>query len=287
MITIKDVARHANVSIATVSHVTNSTRFVAAETRARVLRAIEELRYVPSATARSLKTQRSGIIGMIMPNNSNPFFAEVIRGVEDVCFEHGYNLILCNSDDAPQKQVRYVRVLNERQVDGLVVLSSGDEGNLYKLLDETGLPHVIVDRDASASDTDIVQVDHEHGGYLAASHLLSLGHRRIACISGPKNLSPIHQRVKGYTKALKEAGITAAPGSLRESDFTSAGGFAAMQHLLTLHPRPTAVFACNDLMAIGAICAAASVGLRIPEDLSIVGFDNVALAQFTNPPLTM
>ncbi len=286
MATIKDVAQHAQVSITTVSHVLNGTRGVATETRARVMKAIEELRYVPSATARSLKTQRSGIIGMVLPNNSNPFFAEVIRGVEDVCYEHGYNLILCNTDDSPQKQGRVVRVLTERQVDGIVVLSSGDDANLYALLDEAGLPHVIVDRETGKTGSDLVQVDHELGGKLATSHLLAMGHRRIACISGPLSLSPVRHRLRGYQKALEEAGINPRDCAQLESDFTSAGGFSSMMQLLTLHPRPTAVFACNDLMAIGAICAIASVGLKVPEDISVVGFDDVALAEYTNPPLT-
>jgi LacI family transcriptional regulator len=286
MITIKDVAQHAKVSITTVSHVINSTRFVGEETRKRVHAAIEHLRYVPSAAARSLKTNRTHTIGMIIPNNSNPFFAEVIRGIESECYEAGYNVILCNSDDSPVKQSQYIRVLHEKQVDGLIVLSSGEDAGLFDLLSATGLPQVVVDRETGDRNADLVGVDHELGGYLATSHLLSLGHRRIACITGPLSLAPARQRVAGYERALREAGLVPSQSLLHEADFTSASGHSAMSALLTRPQRPTGVFACNDLMALGAICAAASAGLRIPQDLSIVGFDDVALAAFTNPPLT-
>ncbi len=287
MATIKDVAQLAQVSFTTVSHVVNGTRFVAEATRERVLSAVERLRYVPSATARTLKTKRSHIIGVIMPSNSNPFFAEVVRGVEDVCYEAGYNLILCNSDDSAEKQRRYVRVLNERKVDGLVVLSLGNDASLSSLLFEAGLPHVFVDRAKGRAEmADVVQVDHEMGGYLAASHLLSLGHRRIGCIAGPKSLPPVRLRLKGYAKALKEAGIDPASCPLREGGFTIEGGYAAMLELLALRPRSTAVFACNDLMALGGLCAISSMGLSIPGDVSVVGFDDIQLAQYANPPLS-
>lgn len=287
MATIKDVAQLANVSFTTVSHVVNGTRFVAATTRERVLSAVERLRYVPSATARSLKTKRSHIIGMIMPSNANPFFAEVVRGVEDVCYEAGYNLIICNSDDSVQKQRRYVRVLNERKVDGLVVLSLGGDAGMSGLLSEAGLPHVFVDRARGKADmADVVQVDHELGGYLAASHLLSLGHRRIGCIAGPKALPPVRLRLKGYGKALKEAGIDPATCPLREGGFTVEGGYSAMLELLALRPRSTAVFACNDLMALGGLCAISSMGLSIPGDVSVIGFDDIPLAKYANPPLS-
>jgi LacI family transcriptional regulator len=287
MATIKDVAQLANVSFTTVSHVVNGTRFVSERTREKVLSAVEKLRYVPSATARALKTKRSHIVGMIMPSNSNPFFAEVVRGVEDVCFEEGYNLILCNSDDSFEKQSRYVRVLNERKVDGLVVLSLGNDSAMNKLLFDSELPHVFVDRaKGHALGADVVQVDHALGGYLAAKHLLSLGHTRIGCIAGPQLLPQVRLRIKGYKKALKEFGIDPITSPIREGGFTIEGGYAAMQDLLSLHPRPTAVFACNDLMAMGGLCATSSLGLAVPGDVSVIGFDDIPLARYTTPPLT-
>lgn len=286
MITIKDVAQHAQVSVTTVSHVINGTRFVSEAARERVQQAIAALNYVPSALARSLKSSRTHTVGMMIPNNSNPYFAEIIRGIEDTCFEAGFNVILCNSDDDPHKQSQYVRVLSEKQVDGLIVLSSGGDPELIATLRSAGMPQVVVDREIDDLTVDLVEVNHELGGYLATRHLLELGHRRIACIAGPQALSPARQRVQGYHRALTEAGLRVDDKLLRSTDFTSAGGHAAMASLLKMRQRPSAVFASNDLMAIGAVCAAAEAGLRIPEDLSVVGFDDIALAAYSNPPLT-
>lgn len=286
MITIKDVAQHAQVSVTTVSHVINGTRFVSEAARERVQQAIAALNYVPSALARSLKSSRTHTVGMMIPNNSNPYFAEIIRGIEDACFEAGFNVILCNSDDDPLKQSQYVRVLSEKQVDGLIVVSSGGDTELIETLRSAGMPQVVVDREIGDLAADLVEVHHELGGYLATRHLLELGHRRIACIAGPQALSPARQRVQGYQRALHEAGVKMNDRLLRSADFTSAGGHAAMASLLAARQRPSAVFASNDLMAIGAICAAAEAQLRIPEDLSVIGFDDIALAAYSNPPLT-
>ena len=273
MSTIKDVALHAKVSVATVSHVVNDTRFVSEATRLRVQQAIEELRYVPSALARSLKSNRTHTVGMMIPT----------------CYDAGFNVILCNSDDDPLKQSTYVRLLSEKQVDGLIVLSSGSDVELLDTLRTATMPQVVVDREIDELAADLVEVNHEAGGFLATQHLLQLGHRRIACIAGPQTLSSARQRVQGYRRALHEAGLTADDKLLRCTDFTSAGGHAAMCSLLDITPssdRPSAVFASNDLMAIGAICAAAAKGLSIPKDLSVIGFDDIALAAFSNPPLS-
>ena len=289
MSTIKDVARHARVSVATVSHVVNETRFVSEATRLRVQQAIQALDYVPSALARSLKSNRTHTVGMMIPNNSNPYFAEIIRGIEDTCYVAGFNVILCNSDDDPLKQATYVRLLSEKQVDGLIVLSSGSDVELLDTLRTARMPRVLVDREIDDLAADLVEVNHEAGGFLATQHLLQLGHRRIACIAGPLALSSARQRVQGYRRALQEAGAAADDDLLRCADFTSAGGHAAMSALLEAgaeRGRPSAVFACNDLMAIGAICAAAAKGLRIPQDLSVIGFDDIALAAYSNPPLS-
>jgi LacI family transcriptional regulator len=286
MITVKDVARHAGVSVTTVSHVVNETRFVSEAARSRVQAAIAELKYVPSAVARSLKANRTLTIGVMLPNSSNPYFAEIVRGVEDACFEAGFNVILCNTDDDPHRQGQYVRLLSEKQVDGLIVLSSGGDDELGEHLRDAGMPQVLVDREVDHLDADLAEVNHEAGGYLATRHLLELGHRRIACITGPLGLSSAAQRLAGHERALAAAGVKRQPRWLREADFTSAGGHAAMVDLLALRQRPSAVFACNDLMAFGAISAAAGAGLRLPGDLSVVGFDDIALAAYSSPPLT-
>jgi LacI family transcriptional regulator len=286
VITIKNVADRAKVSITTVSHVVNGTRRVSEKSRQRVLHAIHDLKYVPSAVARSLKINRTHTLGLIVSNNTNPFFAEVARGVEDGCYEAHFNVILCNSDDDPAKHDRYVRVLSEKQVDGLLLLSSGSASDMPGPLDALSVPHLEVDREIEDRGADMVQVDHFLGGTLAAEHLLSLGHRRIACIVGPGSLVPAQRRLAGYKAALHAAGVNVSDAWIKESDFTASGGHRAMVELLSMPLRPTAVFATNDLMALGAICAASQAGLSVPRDISIVGFDDIALAAYTTPPLT-
>jgi LacI family transcriptional regulator len=286
MATIKDVARDAKVSVTTVSHVVNKTRFVSSDACVRVLAAIESLGYVPSALARSLKNNRTHTVGMIIPNNSNPYFAEIIRGIEDTCFNAGFNVMLCNSDDDPQKQGQYIRVLTEKQVDGLIVLSSGGDDELGRHLKQVKMPLVLVDREVENLGADLVEVNHEAGGWLATRHLLELGHRRIGCITGPLGLSSSSQRLGGFERAMREAGHAVPNELLYHSDFTSAGGHTAMQALMKLGRPPTALFACNDLMAFGAISAASSAGLVLPRDVSVIGFDDIALAAYCSPPLT-
>uniref|UniRef100_UPI003221E245 LacI family DNA-binding transcriptional regulator n=1 Tax=Ralstonia pseudosolanacearum TaxID=1310165 RepID=UPI003221E245 len=207
MATIKDVAALAGVSFTTVSHVINNTRPVNSETRKRVEEAIRATRYVPSAVARSLKHRTTRTIGVLVPTATNPYFAELARGIEDVCAAAGYSVILCNSDDDPRKQRDYLRVLMEKRVDGLIVSSAGPDNALLDALGESALPVVMVDRPTEGILADQVQIDHEEGAYLATRHLLELGHRRIACISGPSTLSVTAGRLAGFHRALREAGV--------------------------------------------------------------------------------
>lgn len=286
MANIKDVAQRAGVSVTTVSHALNGTRFVSDEARLRVQSAVRELAYVPSAVARSLKQNSTRTLGMIIPDNSNPYFAEIIRGVEHCCFTAGYNLILCNSDSELARQSANLRVLAEKRIDGLIFVAAGKDPELGERLEALHLPLVLVDREVPGLDCDLVEVDHAAGSELATRHLLGLGHPFVACISGPANLSPSTQRRAGWKRALAAAGLSRREGDVVRGDFTSAGGYQAMKTLLARPVRPSAVFVCNDLMAIGALCAAHEAGLRLPGDLSIVGFDDIALAAYTTPPLT-
>lgn len=286
MATMKQVAEKAKVSTTTVSHVINNTRVVSEDARERVLSVIRDLRYIPSAVARSLKNDKTHTLGMIIPNNSNPYFAEIIQGIEAESFKLGYNIILCNSYDDPKKQAAYTRVLMEKRIDGLIIVSSGSDEELNQLLSDEGIPKVLVDREVPGLAADFIEADHEQGGYLATKYLIDLGHRDIACVSGPKTLLPSSDRVQGYWRALKEAGIALRDDFLAHSDFTSQGGFTAFQQLLALKQRPTAIFASNDLMAIGGLCAAHQAGVNIPEELSVIGYDDIALASFTTPRLT-
>jgi LacI family transcriptional regulator len=285
MATIKDVARHAGVSVTTVSHVVNKTRFVSDDGRGRVEHAIRELGYVPSAVARSLQRSATHTLGMLIPNSSNPYFAEVVRGIEDRCFAAGYNLLLCNTDDEPRRQGQVLQVLAERRVDGLIVVSSGEDPALPGLLGGLRVPAVMVDREIDTLACDLVETAHMQGALQAVQHLVAIGHRRIACIGGPAGVVSADQRVAGWRLALAGLGLP-TEGLLHPGDFTSEGGYAALHAILRQSQRPSAVFVANDLMAIGALCAAHECGVSVPDELSIVGFDDIELARFTCPPLT-
>jgi LacI family transcriptional regulator len=287
MATIKDVALRAGVSVTTVSHVVNDTRHVSAKGRERVELAIRELGYVPNAMARSLKSNTTSTLGMLIPNSSNPYFAEIVRIVEDRCFGAGYTLVLCNTDDEPRRQSVYLQVLAERRIDGLIVVSTGDDDSLVTQLQGLRIPTVLVDREIADPSCDLVETAHMQGGLLAVRHLLSLGHKRIACIGGPEALTPSEQRIEGWRMALAETGSTPnADALLWRGAFTSQSGYEAMHAILRTEHPPSAVFVCNDLMAIGALRAAHESGVHVPDELSIVGFDDIELSAYTSPPLT-
>jgi LacI family transcriptional regulator len=287
MATIKDVARLANVSVTTVSHVVNKTRFVSLENSHAVEEAIRSVGYVPSAVARSLQSKTTRTLGMLIPNSSNPYFAEIVHSVEKHCFGAGYNLILCNTNDEPHRQSVYLQVLAERRIDGLIVVSTGEDDSLAAQLQGLTIPTVLVDRKLNELKCDLVETAHLQGGLIATQHLIGLGHKRIACIGGPTGLDASEQRIQGWRQALQTAGLTEVSSDLLvHGNFTSQGGYNAMQEILQLLPQPSAIFVCNDLMAIGALSVAHESHLHVPSDLSIVGFDDIELASFTSPPLT-
>lgn len=285
-ITMEDVAERAGVSVTTVSHVINRTRPVSEELRTRVLAAMDELGYRPNLLARSLRRGRTHTIGMILPDNVNPFFAEVARGVEDTAFGQGYSVVICNTDGDLDKESFYASLLAEKRMDGIIFVAAGGSAEQVRALQDRGMLVVVVDRELPEVAVDQVLTDNAHGGYLATRHLIELGHRRIGCITGPSDVTPSAERVTGYRRALEEAGIPIDERIIVRGDFQCESGYRVAQHLLTLAQPPTAIFACNDLMAIGAISAAVSLGYRIPEDISVVGFDDIRLSSYTNPPLT-
>jgi LacI family transcriptional regulator len=286
VVTIKDVARAAGVSITTVSHTINGTRRVSEELSARVMQAMEELEYRPNVLARSLRVGQTKTIGLIIPDNSNLFFAEIARAIEDTGYQNGYSVILCNSDGQAEKQQRYIHTLVDKQVDGIVFISSGETPVDLQYVTDNNIEVVVVDREAPYVSADVVLVDNELAGYQATRHLIELGHRYIACVSVPPDLNPIARRVDGYRRAMHEAGIELPPDYQVGGDTQIESGERAANRLLHLEPRPSAVFVCNDMMAIGAMRAARLIGVRIPEDLSIVGFDDIALARAMCPALT-
>jgi LacI family transcriptional regulator len=285
MTTIADVARHAGVSVATVSHVMNRTRHVEPETAERVRTAIAALRYSPNSVARSLRRGETKTIGLLLPDNSNPFFASVARQIEDAGFVSGYTVILCNSDGNAEKEERYLSVLMAKQIDGLIFAGSSDHARVFARL-LPSVPAVLVDREIHSVHVDSVLVDHDHGGYLAGQYLVRLGHRRIGVIGGPRDSSSSPARLRGFVRALEEAGFDLPAEAVVDSDYHFAGGRLAMERLMEQAPQITAVFACNDLMAMGAIAALRSRGLRVPGDMSMIGFDDIPYAVTTWPPLT-
>lgn len=286
MSTIKDVAALAGVSFTTVSHVLNDTRPVSADARRRVLAAVEEIGYLPSAVARSLRKSETKIVGVLVPNVQNPFFAELVCGVEEACRLAGYSVFLCNSDNDPKRQQQYMRTLLEKRVDGLLLSSAGDSDALARIFKHASVPSVTVDRMVPGARADRVAVHNQAGALAAVQHLLKLGHTRIACISGPAEFEVSQERAEGWRQAQREAGLSPNEDWLLESDFSSAGGYETARQLLRHHPEVTALFAANDLMAIGALRAVAEAGRRVPEDFSIVGFDDIELAGFVHPALT-
>jgi len=285
MATIKDVAAVAGVSFTTVSHVVNNSRPVSASVRARVEDAIRALNYVPSAVARSLKARATATVGLLVPNGTDPYFAELARGVEDICAVHGYCVFFCNSDDDPAKQRGYLRVLHEKRIDGLIVASGGDDAVLAATLANANEPVVVVDRNIQGLNADLVQIDHERGAWLATRHLLALGHARIGCIAGPVSTAVSAMRVHGFLRALAQHGVELLDGALVESDASSAGGHRAALRLFDT-VQPSAIFAANDMMGIGALRAAAERGISVPGDCSIIGFDDIELSRYTYPSLS-
>ncbi len=282
-----DVARRARVSVATVSYVVNDgPRPVSTTTRERVLRAIRQLDYRPSEVARSLRLQRTRTIGLILPDAANPFYAALAKGVEDTFFARGYSVLLCNSGYDPARERAYIGVMIAKRVDGvLYTRASTDASALHRLL-QHNIPTVAVDREIPELEIDCVVADNLEGSKAATEHLLKLGHRRIGCIVRPSGLSNTAERVRGYQVALAEAGIEGNPDFLVPGGPRHEDGRTAIRQLLRLTPRPTAVLAYPDIVAIGALREALDVGLRVPEDLSIVGFDDIPVSAFIHPSLT-
>jgi LacI family transcriptional regulator len=286
MTTIREVAETAGVSYATVSHVINNTRLVSQETRERVLAAMDALNYRPNALARSLRQGKTNTIGLVLPDSANPFFAEISSSIEDETFKKGYSVFLCNTELDTQRELFYVDVLSKKQVDGIIFVAAGDKADSLDFLLERRMPVVMVDRDIPNVEADVVLTDHQLGGYLATRHLIELGHTRIACIAGPSSITPGAERMIGYRRALEEAGISYDEKLVIPGDYHPQSGLEITHFILEMDPRPSAIFALNDLMALGALRAAAEAGYSVPKDLAIVGYDDLELSHFTNPPLT-
>jgi LacI family transcriptional regulator len=286
---IKEVALKAGVSIATVSRVINDKGPVAGETRRRILEAIEQLRYVPHGAARSLITNQTDTIGVLLPDLYGEFFSEVIRGIDLAARRNGFHVLVSgfHSDRAEIEAV--LRALRGR-VDGLIVLSPDvDAQSLRRNLPET-LPVVLlntrVDGSLDGAAFDAINVDNHGGAFAMVRHLAGLGHRRIALIRGPEENADARERLRGYRDALRAEGIEPSPELEIPGDFSEESGYRAGRCLLALEPRPEAVFAANDSMAIGCLFALREAGVEVPGDIALAGFDDIPIARYLTPPLS-
>ena len=285
MATIRDVARVAGVSVATVSRVLNDNVRVSAETRARVKDTAIRLDYSPNEAARSLITSRTHALGVLLPDLYGEFFSEVLRGIDLRARRDGLHLLVSSSHADGDDLVGALRAMRGR-IEGLIVMAPDVDTSVLVKAAGPGFPLVLLDPGVRAIGCDSISIDNVGGAVAGVTHLLDLGHRRIAVISGPLQNADARQRLEGWRKALAGRGLTPDPAFVTAGDFTEPSGYAAVARLLALRPRPTAIFVANDYMAIGAISALVQAGLRVPEDMAIVGFDDIAMARYLNPPLT-
>lgn len=286
IVTIKDIARRANVSVATVSHVINKTRFVSDILQDRVKKAIEDLDYHPNIMAGSLRSRKTRVIGLIVPDNSNQLFAALSKSIEQVSSSFGYNVMLCNSSYDFEMELSCIEMLRSKKVDGLIIIPTMTSPDFLNQLVDNKLPVAILHHIIHGCRADSVIVNNIKGTYEATRHLIDLGHRHIGYIDRPVDLPHSIERLKGYRKALEEKGIKKEDYIIRCNGFNYINGSEAMQRLLKQKPKITAVLAFNDTIAIGAIRAINDKGFKVPDVVSVIGFDDIELCSFITPRLT-
>lgn len=283
---IHAVARLARVSIATVSRTINNVATVDPRLAQRVWKAIDTLGYSPNTQARALVSGRSRLLGLIISEITNPFFPELIQGFEDVAVQNGYEILISSTNYDPQRMEQCIQRMLERKVDGVAVMTFGIEGPLLDRLAQRQIPLVFVDVAPNGPLFSTIEVDYRHGIREAVQHLAVLGHRRIGFISGPLHLHSARERQSAFLRAIGEIGLKLRPDWLQEGNHTLEGGISVMQKLLDSGDPPTAIMTSNDMTAIGVLHALYKAEARVPEDFSVIGFDDVTIAQFTLPPLT-
>ncbi|QIR95991.1 substrate-binding domain-containing protein [Vibrio alginolyticus] len=288
MATMKDIAKLAGVSTSTVSHVINKTRFVSEEISERVTNAAKELNYyAPSALARSLKVNRTKTIGMLVTTSTNPFFGEVVKGVERSCYQKGYSLILCNTEGDNERMRQSINTLLQKRVDGLILMCSSLEGERIDVFERyPDIPVVVMDWGPMLFTSDKIQDNSLRGGYLAAKYLIDCGHTEIGCITGPLIKHQAQMRYEGYKRAMNESGLEFNANWIIESDFECEGGYQAFKKMAQRGALPSSIFVSNDMMAMGVINAANELDIKVPDDLSIIGYDDIHIAKFMSPSLT-
>jgi DNA-binding LacI/PurR family transcriptional regulator len=283
---IKVVAQRAGVSTATVSRTINGSNKVTPATAERVRKAIEALHFYPNTNARSLGSGRSSLYGLIISDITNPFFPELVRAFEDIAVEHGQEVLIANTNYDPARMESCVIRMIQRKVDGVAIMTSEMEERLVKVLNHRDIPLVFMDVGEPGPGVSRVQVDHAAGVAMAMDHLVGLGHRIIAFISGPLDLFSARTRYHAFEASLKRHGLSRDANLIREANHRADGGHNAMQQILESGAKPTAVMTSNDLTAIGALGAIHDRGLKVPDDISIVGYDDIVLSAYTQPSLT-
>lgn len=276
--TVADVARRARVSRATVSRVLNQYAHIRPEVRARVQRAIDALRYRPDQVARSLARRETRSLGLVVADIANPFYGETARAIVEAARDHGYHVMLCNTDNRPELQEEYIEMLRQRRVDGILLGSVFMADAVVDGLIAAGYPCVMFNRRLRARRGHFIVLDNGRAGRDLTRHLVSLGHRRIGFVGGLPNVSTASERLRGYREALRAAHMPDDPELIRSGAFKAEEARLAAHDLLKLAARPTAIVAGNDLMALGVIQAAGDLSLRVPEDVAVVGFDDIEIA---------
>lgn len=283
---IRTIARMANVSIATVSRTINRVSTVNPKMAKRVWDVIEKLDFVPNTQARALVSGRSKLFGLIVSEITNPFFPELIQGFEDIAVENGYEILVSSTNHDPKRMSHCIRRMLERKVEGVAIMTFGIEEPLLDQLAKRKVPLVFIDVGPDRPGVSVLKVDYHHGIRRAVQHLAALGHRHIAFISGPMRLHSAQSRLAAFSKSMQECGITPDASQIIEGDHTLEGGVAAMEKLLSLEHMPTAVVCSNDMTAIGVLHKLYRTGLRVPDDISVIGFDDIHIAEVMMPPLT-
>jgi LacI family transcriptional regulator len=286
MATMSDVARTAGVSVATVSRVlSNDGEGVSPQLRERVVAAVAELDYQPNHLPRNLRARTSRTIGLVISDIDNPFFTAIVRGAEDVAHRRGYTMVLANTDEDAEREAVALQTMAAERAAGVVVASTGQHSEGVRRLISTGIPVVALDRKIAGAHVDTVVVDNETASYEAVSHLASLGHQRVAMVGGPGKVSAIREREAGYERAVRDHGLER--GLLRRGDLREAGGRRTTLELLYESPRPTAIFSVNNMSTIGVLHAMRDLCLRAPDDLSVIGFDDILTGDLLDPPLSV
>lgn len=285
--TINDVAKRAGVSKSTVSHVVNGTRFVEGDTKQRVLQVIADLGYHPSLVARSLTTNRTGTIGVIVSDATNTFFGDVLRGIEDILQPANYSLVVCNTDEILERENHYIDLLLRQRVDGIIAAATSQKWDVLNQADEQHTPVIFLDRSYEGLEGPYIGVNNRAGAYLGTSHLIDWGHQKIGILAGFQRLSTMRERLAGFRGALQDHQIDLPDAWVVESSLGIEPGREAAHKILSIPDRPTALFVSNNFLTLGALLAIRDLGLRCPEEISLVGFDDHPWSAVSHPPVTV